>query len=75
MYLQLDSKSQLKMAYAQLERGGHCLNSTSYEKKNLISINPEIKMHQQWDGAAKTLTHAVDRCCLNHGTRLTTVLD
>lgn len=75
MYLQLDSKSQLKMANTQLERRGHCLNSTPYGKKNLISINPKIKMHQQWDGAAKTLTHAIDRCCPNHGTRLTTVLD
>lgn len=33
MYLHLDSKSQLKMANTQLERRGHCLNSSSYGKK------------------------------------------
>lgn len=34
MYLCLYSKSQLKMSSTQLERRGHCLNSTSYEKRS-----------------------------------------
>lgn len=55
MYQHLDSKSQLKISNTQLERKGHCPNSSSYEK-NSISIYPEITLHQQQDAAAKKLT-------------------
>lgn len=43
------------MSNTQLERRGHCLNSTLY-LKNLISMNRKTSMHQQRDGAAKKVT-------------------